>query len=317
MFRIVFGLVACLLMIAQFGCVAIQTFPLSARSGDTITIPIGSQDGVTRDNITVLFYPEGVSTPINLTANVRSIVKIYPDKTSRAWVFDTYMKTANSFMGHGQWQNVVVLDLPTLPVGLGYFNITFDSDVLIPNPAAIQSVDGVNIALEILPGTGLSHSFEYLTSAGSAALMGDLQLLEPMSQVVLRYNKSPANHQTGIRISAAKYKIRLPLATDPTLLERRDIHVVLDERATYGNRQIQINWSHINDLVTVNLIAPTQSQIAANAIRFSILIDPSGNNGNRIDRFGTPVLESFSYFNENGNVVLPDADLPEVVMQGN
>ena len=109
-----------------------QTFPGVVRAGDTVTFAIGSLDGLNRSNITVEYYPDSdPANPVDLTRFVRSVMKVYPDKTSQAYwdVTSGYgletLTSQTSLSGHGPWQSVVVVDLPlTLPSGTGIFRIT-------------------------------------------------------------------------------------------------------------------------------------------------------------------------------------------------
>lgn len=309
-----FLFVTCVLVAIQ-GCVAIQSFPTAARSGETITVAIGSQDGLTKDNIQLLFYPQGISTPIDLTPNIRSVLKIFPDKTSRAWINNMSTQLMNGFVGHGARQNILVIDLPQLPTGMGYLNVSFEPGVIKPNPSAIQDAEGFDIGIEILTGTSANNTFDYMMNPGNQAV-GNLSILEPMPQVVMRYDFSPGyyNFQSGAKLSAAEYKIKVPISTDASTLTAEDIVVVFDERANYGNKQIQTSWSNEGDVVTVNIDMPANLNLFEATLRFSILID-SSNNGYQIDKTGTPVLISHRLFDKHGQEITPQY-IPEVIFQG-
>lgn len=297
------------------GCVAVQTFPTAARSGETITIAIGSQDGLTKDNIQLLFYPQGDTAPVDLTSNIRSVIKIFPDKTSRAWVDDNATQVMNVFIGHGAWQNILVIDLPSLPTGLGHFHVSFEPGVIIPNPDAIQNAEGIDIGIDILPGSSDNNAFDYMMTPGYQ-VVGDLSRLEPKPQVVLRYDFSPGyyNFESGASLSAAEYKIQVPIQSDVSTLTAEDIVVVYDERPDYGNKQIQTSWSSEGDIVTVNVVKPSNLILHEATIRFSILIDYS-HNDHLIDTTGTPVLLSHRLFDGNGDEITPHYT-PEVLFQG-
>ena len=70
------------------GCVALQPFPMAGQAGDTITLAVGSADGMNSSNTTVEFFPFGTNpnTDPGIPVPVREIVKMYPDKTSHAWL---------------------------------------------------------------------------------------------------------------------------------------------------------------------------------------------------------------------------------------
>src|SRR3990170_5091445 len=109
------------------GCAGVQTYPMAARPGDTVTFALGSADGMTKSNITVEYFSDSApSTPIDLTAYIAGLFKLYPDKSSRAW-----LKEADSIPGrssHGPWMTVLAVNLPDqasgiLPVGPGHVKV--------------------------------------------------------------------------------------------------------------------------------------------------------------------------------------------------
>ena len=51
------------LVILLAGCVATQPFPYAVRAGDTITLAIGSYDGVNKNNLSITYYPDPGSLP--------------------------------------------------------------------------------------------------------------------------------------------------------------------------------------------------------------------------------------------------------------
>jgi len=89
------------------GCTMVSPFPLVARSGDTITLAVGSADGMNKSNTTVEFTgSDGI--PINIPE--RQILKIYPDKTSRPWLYsDGGQSNINiplTYPSHGPWEMI-------------------------------------------------------------------------------------------------------------------------------------------------------------------------------------------------------------------
>jgi len=71
-----------------YGCVALQPFPTAARAGDTITLAVGSADGMTDSNTTVEFFAPGVDPDIGpgTLIPIRSVIKLLPDKASHLWL---------------------------------------------------------------------------------------------------------------------------------------------------------------------------------------------------------------------------------------
>ena len=142
------------LIIAGFfgtGCTALKTFPQAARGGDTIALAVGSPDGMTRANTTATFTSDSDGIPIDITANIRSIFKLYADKASSIYAkFSTTASIVNT-SGHEPWVTIVALDLPTgLSTGPG--QIQFNTPAAYPTIGS--HINNFPVALEILPGTG-------------------------------------------------------------------------------------------------------------------------------------------------------------------
>jgi len=267
-------------------CVAIQPFPNAVRAGDTVTLAIGSLDNITARNINALYYSDSdVQNPVDITSSVRSVLRIYPDKTSKSY-WDTStnnglytMDFLSRVSSHGPWQTVIVLDLPvTLPGGTGYIKITPDSEVRYPLIAG--RVENIDIAMEILTesdGTTLiggAHQFKYKTASydafPSTGLLGNLQ---PLTQLVLRH--VPDSSKT-YPIAAAEYIINLSVSdlnsNDVTSqVSSDDIVIVLDDMPTYVKNQVSLNWSKTGNDIKI-LILSSGGTLNANSLRFSILL---------------------------------------------
>jgi len=318
--RIIFVL---FLVAGLSNCVAIQSFPGAARAGDTITISVGSVDGLNKNNITVEFYPDSDPlNPVDITSNIRSTLKIYPDKTSKAYLDESAgfgletMTFLSQLSLHGPWQNIVVLDLPTsLPVGTGVIRVQFDPEVVPPLTTA--NANDVDITMEILPALGTSHSFEYRKlAANNATNLGDLTMLEPNRQVLVRYPAGTAGPPEFV--SAAEYTITVSvvdqISTDVTnLLNDNDFAVVLDDQPSYIRNQLSLLWSRQDGQFKVLVLSPKGTQ-DVNQIRFSVLFSDlllSENNGWMLSDNAT--LDSIKYFDTDGQEVT--RPLPELVIQ--
>ena len=129
------------------GRVVIQSFPSVAISGDTISLALGTVEGLNKNNIHLNFYPSSTGQPVDITSSVRNVLKICPNNLSSTWLIGgDGTPRITAFSGHGAWLNIAIVDLPTtLPSGSGCFQVTFDNSVILPNFAAIQSANGVHI----------------------------------------------------------------------------------------------------------------------------------------------------------------------------
>jgi len=305
---------AILAFLSVQGCVSVQSFPSIARAGDTITLALGSVDGLTKSNLHITYTPESTSTPIDLTSNIRNVIKVYPDRSSLISMgATTDMSLLTGFSGHAAWLDVVVVDLPeSLPTGPGYFSIDFDDTVRVPNTAAIQQAEGVQITTEIVSGAGMQNDFSYYYSAGAAPLTGNLTKLKPQPQVLLRPKENTGYNFGSVHPAAAEYRIRIPVDGDIATLQDNEIHVIWDYKPGEDNKQIQTSWHRNDNVITVNVIVPTDSTLTEQMFQFSIVINPLVQ-GNKIDVSGAPELLSYRYFDLQGNEV-PASYAPEVVI---
>lgn len=313
-------------MVFLGGCVAIQPFPFAVRAGDTITLAIGSLDGVSKNNMSIMYYPSPGSlpseTPVDVTAGIRSVFNIYPDKKSKTY-WDTTSGSGLSTMsyleevsGHGAWQSVVAVDLPSsLPIGTGHFVVTLGDGVIYP--PFVTRVGDVNIAAQILEPGGDAHVFEYREyNFNSNTSIGVLADLEQLRQVIVRTVPEPTT--LAIPVAAAEYNLFVPMIdvsfNDVTnLVPNDDVVVVLDDQVNYDRNQTSLNWSRSGASIKVVTTSLSGAQ-NANSIRFSVLLanyaDSEANGWSLAD---TASLVSVKYFDLNGNEI--SGPSPQVVVQ--
>lgn len=320
----------CSIVLSVTSCVSIRAFPVSAQAGDTVTFAIGSLDNVKKSNTTLRYYSDSdPDNPIDLTPNIRSIIRLYPDKTSASYwekpggvngidIIDTAINVSS----HGPWQSVAIVDLPTtLPAGPGRIRFNLGDDVVYP--ASITKVDNVNIALNILAHddgsamVGEEHDFEFRKFDFSAATsVGDLNRLEAMKQVVVKFD--PGSHVPS-PISAAEYVLNFSVldqfGNDITAsLTSDDFAVVLDDMPDNIAGQVGLNWNKTNSTFSVYLTSPAK-QIGAHYVRFSILISnlqEAQLNGWSIAD-DSAVLQTVKYYDFDGTEIVGPTPLVAVL----
>ena len=167
---------AILLSIFLTGCTGLNTFPVTARAGDTISLATGWKKEFTQDKITVTFVPE-VGDPIEyLPADpgIRGVVNMYPDPVSWLVVGTEIGTGVNSDYDNGSnfgglvnslftsgdgdwWETSVFIDLPpSLPVGPTNITITSTSgESYGPVPVQIEEGTGNPTAFSYEPGGAL------------------------------------------------------------------------------------------------------------------------------------------------------------------
>lgn len=274
------------------GCVAVQTFPTAARAGDTLTLAVGSPDGMTKTNTSVQF----VSGSYTTTLPIRAIIRLKPDNTSYVGAFDAFTSTIQWQSSHAPWLSVLVIDLPVgLPVGVATLNVT----------TAGQYFSGANvnttpIAVEIISGTGTPNPFSY-SPFGFGAQPGDLSDLEALPQVVIRPKQNTSLSVTVTPVAAIELKVNVPTTNlSGGSIPATDLKIIADDLLYPSSNQVQMNWSRQGDEYTVNFVSPSGTLYYFQT-RFSIVL--SGNSNYQFATTPGPSVISVKYFDVNGNAV--------------
>lgn len=287
-----FGVAAAALLFT--GCVALQPFPNAARSGETVTLAVGAADGMTVNNTTVEFFPgpdPAAVTPIPVP--IRSIARIYPDRTSKAWLSEDVLSIPRR-SSHGGWLAIVVVDLPTLPEGAGFMRVSTNSEVSYPRFAATPN--GTDLPFTVLPGSGTSNPLNYAVIDGTSE-GGDLTKLDALPQVIIKPPVPAEGTATSVSYGAVEMDIALQLSSrDGSPVVDDGIAVVLDDQPQNLINQTQLIWSRSGDNFKVILVSP--KGMYSHETRVSIV--PRGGPEYPYDINGTPMLNSITYFDLNG-----------------
>ncbi len=309
-------------------CVSIQPFSSTVRAGDTITLAVGSLDGVTRTNVTLNYFPDSDPlNPIDISANIRSVVKIFPDKTSQSY-WDTTtgfgletISFVERLAGHGAWQTVLVVDLPlTMPAGTGYIQVTMGAGV--EYPVTQTRIDDVNVTMEILASGGIplqggSHDFEYRkTSNNSDTAIGDITKLEALKQVVVRNPPSTTASYPGI--AAAEFDLFVPIV-DQSLVDvssqvsDSDIAIILDDQVNLVQNQTNLIWSRTDSNIKVIILSATGA-LPPQQIRFSVIISNLSLESSNGWTLGDNVaINALDYYDLNGDPL--SGPIPQIIVQ--
>jgi len=294
---------ACLIILSTAllvlqGCVAVQTFPTVARAGDTITLAVGSPDGMTKGNTTAQFvHDDPMIPPIDL--EIRSIIRLRPDNTSKVALFDQNIDIITANSKHSAWLTIIVINLsPGMPTGNGVINVSTSATYFGP------SVSDLPIAIEILPGTGSANPFNYDYLGNNTP--GDLSALEPMRQIVVR---PPSYLNLAESYGAAEFKINAPIRknSDPSLaVNDTAIRVVMDDNTIKNvERQTHMAWSREGDEITVSFSSHF-GDMTHNQTRFSIVL----KRDNHLIT-SPPSVISAKFYDENG-VIVTNSGTPTV-----
>jgi hypothetical protein len=280
-----------------YGCVALQPLPTAARAGDTLTLAVGSADGMTTTNTSVEFFAPGVDPDVNpelgTPVPIQNVVKLLPDKTSHAWLGGEPRKIPRR-SSHGGWLTVLAVDLPeTLPQGDGILRVTTTSEVKYPRFSATPN--GVDIPVTILAGTGSPNPFDYSVVDGST-LPGDLLEVESLPHAVIKPEVLPEGTQESESYGAIEMDVTVPITNlgGGSVLDE-GIAVILDDQPQNINNQTNLIWKRTGDDFKIMLVSPVgmysyQARVSIVPMFPEYLYQISG----------TPVLNSITYYDLNG-----------------
>ncbi len=222
----------------------------------TVTLALGSPEGITKANTTVTFTSDADPlNPVDLTNDVVSIFRAYPDKRSLAAIDSAATQIPND-MGHEAWLTVMALNLPaTLPEGPGTIQVSTSATY----PATTTAVNDVVINIEILPGVGQPNPLRYMHNV---ELVGDLTDLEPLPRVELRTTYDPANPELSWPLfGAVDITWTVPMQTDlGGAVTDSDIRVITEDMSGVTKSQLQTLWSRNGDQFRILLVSTTGMQ---------------------------------------------------------
>jgi len=288
------AILSCLLVLQA--CTGKQTTPNVARAGDTVSIAIGSAEGMNKSssNTTAIYVPDaGGSYPLI----IRSIFNLYPDKKSSLYNPNSNTQFLINTSNHEAWQTVMVIDLPTdVPVGTGKIHI----ETIASFPTIVTNPNNLPIGLEIIEGVGSPDTFAYdFSNNGTGSEVGDLSTLEPLpfALVKLPYETFDEKYYGAI-------EIRLTLPTGATrALTNTDVRVVVDDMTPYSLSNRNVVWSVKgsvgDDELVVMMISPTGELIALES-RFSIVVS---NTRPLFQLITAPTILEVNFYDINGNKV--------------
>lgn len=294
------------------GCSGLNTFPLAARGGDTVVVAAGSAEGMTASNVTAEFTSDVDGSVVDLTPNIRSVLKFFPDKTS-----STSLNQTDLFFkqGHEPWLSTIVIDLPfsipdggILPVGDGSINVSCTPQASCTYPQLVPHTNDVDAAIKILPGLGEPNPFQY-EGGLLGSLTADPQALQPQTQVQVVANVPNGIDLGGINgptMGAAEFTINVPTAdVIGGVVQDKDIVVVAQEITSYSGSQRNLIWKRIGDDITVMFTSPYGMKFTE--LRFAIVLKANTGLNDAPNLFtASPTIVSESYYDINGDLITVD-----------
>jgi len=268
-------------------CVALQSFPTVARSGDTITLAVGSVEGMTKTNTTLTYTPDSTGVPIPIPASsLRAIVPIYPDKRTNAWISSS-ATLVDELSGHGSWLTVLVIDLPVLPEGSGVINV----QTTAVSPLNASNINDENISLEILPGTGTPATFDYKAFAGAGPQTSSLSDVEVLPHYLIKPDYVFTS--SWPTYGAIEIKVTGTLTGASESVYNNAMYVVLDDKDTNILSHLQMDWVRNGNTTTINIVS-TNGSLKSYQARLSMLFTQSSII------YSSPPIVTVKYFDING-----------------
>lgn len=243
------GIVSLLAALAG-GCTAVNTFPVAARSGDTVAVMIGGSEQARKETVgAVLTDAAGGQYDLQALGLVRSVFNLRADGRAHGMHYSDYLDTFVSWSyGHEPVQTVLVADLPAgLSPGDAALSVNMN---VTDNSSGIG--DPKSIRLEILPGSGASNNFARKSPTGP--VIADLQALEPAPHAKLTFG-------TGTVIGAAS----LVVDVDQSVVNPDDLNVYVPESTVrgasgspgaFGDKQRMVYWRQDGDRLYIDILAP-------------------------------------------------------------
>jgi hypothetical protein len=294
-------------VVLAVACTAVRTFPYGARPGETVALAVGSPDNLTVDNIdNVQFVSDAApGSPVDITANVRSVFRLYADKTS-----PVYMDSIGTGTGqivrtsaHEPWISFLVIDMPEelspgtpLPAGPGRIAITTTNAVTYPTISS--HINDKTIAIEILPetssgdGTAATLDYEFGTCC---SLPGNLSLLEPAPRVLVRSDITDATGITG-GYGAIELKVDFS-GTTSIPVDQSNIRVIAEDMTLFTNSNRNVITGVKDEVLSVIMLS-TSEQLKPYEMRFEAVL----TSDNRFT--GTPpTVSNVTFYDINGATV--------------
>jgi hypothetical protein len=289
------------------GCTAFNTFPTAARPGETVALAVGSPDNLTKANINWVHFTSNSApgSPIDITSNVRSVFRLYADKTSAVYQSPSVVGTTQLIRTslHEPWVSVIVIDLPEeispgVPLPTGPGQITINTKPSVVYPTIGSNINDLSIALEILPENqptdGTASTFEYQFGT-CCTQIGNLALLQEQPHALIKstYTEDPFNLPN---YAAIEMKVDFTGATSTPITDS-NIYVVADDMNGYTNSNRQLITGVNNQVLTVMMLSLGE-KLKPYEMRYSVVLKP----GNSFTA-QAPAITSTQYYDINGGAL--------------
>jgi hypothetical protein len=246
-------LTAMLILLAGLpACTGVNTFPVTARAGDTISVMAGGSENARKETVDVTLQDiNGQVWDLKALGLVRSLFNLRMDGRANGLHYSSYLDSDISWnFGHEPVQTVLVTNLPA-NVAPGTATLTVSLNA-VDNSSGIADPFSVN--LEIVPGSGSPDQFLRQDSLSGTSKPAQLGKLEPAPHAKITFGGSSA-------IGAASLKISFNSA----VLDGNNINVYTPESTVrgdfmslgaFGKTQRMVYWRQDGQNLYVDIVAP-------------------------------------------------------------
>ncbi|MBW1791599.1 MAG: hypothetical protein JRJ14_04910, partial [Deltaproteobacteria bacterium] len=244
-------------------------------------------------------------SPVDITANVRSVFKLFADKVSPVYADGPGIGTSQVVRTsvHEPWITVMVIDIPEelfpgmpLPAGPGHISITTAPSVTYPSISSHinDKTIAMEILPEILPQDGIASTFTYEFGTCCTA-PGNLSQLEAQPHALV---KSDLLEDLGGLTGYGAIEMKLDFTGVTSLpINESNLHVAADDMTAFTDSGRSIITGINNQMLTVIMISPKE-KLKAYEMRFAA----APKAGNTFTG-PLPTVDSVAFYNINGGTV--------------
>jgi hypothetical protein len=243
------SLVGILILLAALqACTSVNTFPMIARAGDTISVMVGGSEKARKDTISVNLTDANNQTwDLKSMGLVRSVFNLRTDGRAHGLHYSPYSESFLPWVfGHEPLQTVLITDLPPgMAPGRASLSVALNTD---DNSSAIGSP--FTISIEIIGGTGSTNGFLRQNPFGSDVAV-DFDSLEPAPHAKISLGM-------GAQVIGA---VSLVVDFNETAINPDDINVYVPESAVrttsaFGKTQRMAYWRQDGQRLYIDVVAP-------------------------------------------------------------
>lgn len=238
-----------MLLTVLSACTGVNTFPMIARAGDTVSVMVGGSELARKETIGVTLRDvNGQTWDLKSLGLVRSVFNLRMDGRAEGLHYSQYLDSDISWiLGHEPVQTVLVADLPP-DAAPGAARLIISLNV---NDSSSGVADPFTVRFEILPGAGSADQFLRKNSLTGGTVAASLEKLEPSPHAKISFG-------SGAVIGAASLKIGF----DGGTLNGGDINLYAPEATvrqsgdTFGKTQRMVYWHQDGQFLYVDIVAP-------------------------------------------------------------